>query len=148
MHLSMFQIVSVLTHSCTQQIHLAQEFTRRTDDSHRAVFIADSMNLWISFYCDFYGAIMLVALCMFAVGFKERGAAVVGLAFSNTIQLLVFYTWTLRLITESISLSASVEQITWLATKTPIDGQDDINNIGQQLESALQIRLEPLLVGR
>jgi hypothetical protein len=71
------------------------------------------MNLWISFYCDAYGAIMLLGL--FAVGFKDRGSAVVGLAFSNTIQLLVFYTWTLRLITESIWLSGSVEQITWLA---------------------------------
>jgi ATP-binding cassette, subfamily C (CFTR/MRP), member 1 len=94
------------------------------------------MNLWISFYCDTYGAIMLLGLCFFAVAFKSRGSAVVGLAFSNTIQLLVFYTWTLRLITESISLSSAVEQITWLAKKTPIDGQDDINNVGQQLESA------------
>lgn len=114
-----------------------QEFTRQTDAHHRSLFNADSLNLWISFYCDFYGAVMLVAVGMFAVSQRDRGAANVGLAFSNTIQLLVFYTWTLRLVTEAISLSSAVEQVTWLAHHTPIDGKDDINNAGKQLESAL-----------
>lgn len=113
-----------------------QEFTRQTDAHHRSLFNADTLNLWISFYCDFYGAVMLVAVGMFAVSQRDRGAANVGLAFSNTIQLLVFYTWTLRLVTEAISLSSSVEQITWLAHHTPIDGKDDINNAGTKLESA------------
>jgi hypothetical protein len=116
-----------------------QEFTRQTDEHHCSVFNADSMNLWVSFYCDFYGAIMLVAVCIFAVSEKERGAPKVGLAFSNTIQLLVFYTWTLRLVTEAISLSASTEQLAWLANFTPIDGKDDINNAGCKLESARQV---------
>jgi hypothetical protein len=113
-----------------------QEFTRQTDATHRSIFNADTLNLWISFYCDFYGAVMLVAVGMFAVSQKERGAPKVGLAFSNTIQLLVFYTWALRLITEAISLSSAVEQMTWLAHHTPIDGTDDINNAGKKLESA------------
>lgn len=78
---------------------------------------------------------MLVAVGMFAVSQRDRGAANVGLAFSNTIQLLVFYTWTLRLVTEAISLSSAVEQMTWLAHHTPIDGKDDINNAGKKLES-------------
>ena len=115
-----------------------QEFTRQTDAHHKSLFNADTLNLWISFYLDFYGAVMLVAVGMFAVSERDRGAANVGLAFSNTIQLLVFYTWTLRLVTEAISLSSSVEQITWLAHHTPIDGKDDINNAGTKLESALR----------
>jgi hypothetical protein len=65
-----------------------QEFTRQTDQHHRTIFTADSLNLWVSFYCDFYGAVMLAAVCMFAVGAQDRGASVVGLAFSNTIQVL------------------------------------------------------------
>jgi ATP-binding cassette, subfamily C (CFTR/MRP), member 1 len=116
-----------------------QEFTRQTDAHHRSLFNADTLNLWISFYCDFYGAVMLVAVGMFAVSQRDRGAAAVGLAFSNTIQLLVFYTWTLRLVTEAISLSSAVEQITWLAHHTPIDGKDDINNAGTKLESMLSV---------
>lgn len=113
-----------------------QEFRTRTDYAHRTVFNADSLNLWVSFRCDFYGSIMLLAICALAVGEKDRGSAVVGLAFSNTIQLLVFYTWTLRLITEAVALAGSVEQLTWLAKSTPIDGQDDVNNAGQALSSA------------
>ena len=116
--------------------HFIEEFRRRTDNNHKTVFNADSLNLWVSFRCDFYGSIMLLAICTFAVAEKDRGSAVVGLAFSNTIQLLVFYTWTLRLITESVSLAGSVEQLTWLAKCTPIDGQDDVNNAGQGIESA------------
>lgn len=64
-----------------------QEFTRQTDMHHRTIYTADSLNLWVSFYCDFYGAVMLAAVCLFAVGMKDRGASVVGLAFSNTIQV-------------------------------------------------------------
>jgi hypothetical protein len=35
----------------------------------------------------------------------------VGLAFSNIIQMLVFYTWVVRFISESISLFGSVEGV-------------------------------------
>jgi hypothetical protein len=113
-----------------------QEFTRQTDSNNRALFNADSLNLWISFYCDIYGAIMLAAVSFFAVSERSRGVAVVGLAFSNTIQLLVFYTWTLRMATEAIALSSSIEKIGWLSKYTPIDGKDDINNEGHTVTSA------------
>ena len=41
----------------------------------------------------------------------QLGAATVGLAFSNIIQMLVFYTWVVRFIAESISLFHSVEGV-------------------------------------
>ena len=125
-----------LIQAYSHEEHFVGEFTKMTDRNHTSLFNAESLNLWISFYCDFYGAVMLVAVCMFAVANKDRGSSVVGLAFSNTIQLLVFYTWTVRLITDAISLSAAVEQLTWLSYLTPIDGKDDINNEGKKLESA------------
>ena len=80
---------------------------------------------------------MCAQVSFFAVSQRDRGAPVVGLAFSNTIQLLIFYTYALRLVTEAIALSASVETLAWLASKTPIDGRDDINNAGKELVSAL-----------
>jgi hypothetical protein len=40
--------------------------------------------------CDFFGAILVVATCLFSVGLKDSlGSAAVGLAISNTIQVCV-----------------------------------------------------------
>ena len=52
----------------------------------------------------------------------QFGAAVIGLSFSNIIQMLVFYTWVVRFMAETISLFASVEGIAFLATYVPPDG--------------------------
>jgi hypothetical protein len=44
--------------------------------------------LWLAFWCDFFGAILVVATCLLSVALKDSlGAAVVGLAISNTIQV-------------------------------------------------------------
>lgn len=53
---------------------------------------------------------------------EDLGAATVGLAFSNIIQMLVFYTWAVRFIAESISLFNSVEGMAYLAEYVPTDG--------------------------
>ena len=36
--------------------------------------------------------------------------------------MLVFYTWSVRYVADSISMMASTEKIGWLATKTPQEG--------------------------
>ena len=62
--------------------------SNKIDEHHRALFNAESLNLWLAFYCDLYGAILVLAVCIFAVVMKDiLGAAAVGLAFSNTIQV-------------------------------------------------------------
>lgn len=38
------------------------------------------------------------------------------------VQMLVFYTWTVRNLADTISLMASTEKVGWLATKTPQEG--------------------------
>ena len=99
----------------------------RTDQQHATVFTAESLNLWLAFYCDMYGAILVLAVCLFAmIQRKELGAAAVGLAFSNTIQMLIFYTWSVRMAADSISLFSSVEKVGWLATAIP--NLEDKNN--------------------
>lgn len=45
-----------------------------------------------------------------------------GLAFSNTIQMLVFYTWTVRLIAESIGHFSATEKLAYLANHVPQEG--------------------------
>ena len=42
--------------------------------------------------CDFFGAVLVVATCLFSVGLKDSlGAAAVGLAISNTIQASCYF---------------------------------------------------------
>lgn len=95
----------------------------KTDQHHRALFNGESLNLWLAFYCDLYGAILVFAVGIFAVVQRQvLGASAVGLAFSNTIQMLVFYTWTVRNAADTISLMASTEKIGWLAEKVGVVG--------------------------
>jgi len=96
----------------------------RSDMHHSTVFSAESLNLWLAHYCDFYGAIMVAAVACFAVGMADTyGAGKVGLAFSNCIQLLVFYTWTVRFIAETLFSLSSVEKLGWLASDIPVEGK-------------------------
>ena len=70
--------------------YFVQTAIQRNDAHHRAVFTGESLNLWLAHWCDLYGAILVLAVSCFAVGLAEDlGAATVGLAFSNTIQMLV-----------------------------------------------------------
>jgi ABC-type multidrug transport system fused ATPase/permease subunit len=62
--------------------------SNKIDEHHRALFNGECLNLWLAFYCDLYGAILVLAVCIFAVVMRvQLGAAAVGLAFSNTIQV-------------------------------------------------------------
>jgi ABC-type multidrug transport system fused ATPase/permease subunit len=93
------------------------------DDAHRALFGAECLNLWLAFYCDFFGAAMVLAVACFGIGqWKELGSSNVGLAFSQSIQMLVFYTWSIRLLADTIGLFGSAEKLAWLANHTPQEG--------------------------
>ncbi|KAG2426904.1 hypothetical protein HXX76_012691 [Chlamydomonas incerta] len=106
-----------------KQDYFIEEAARRTNITNSAVFNAESLNLWLAFWCDFIGACLVGVVSAFAVGMaKDLGGATVGLAFSNIIQMLVFYTWVVRFISESISLFNSVEGMAYLADYVPKDG--------------------------
>ncbi|KAG2500519.1 hypothetical protein HYH03_001296 [Edaphochlamys debaryana] len=107
----------------SKQDYFIREAARRTDITNAAVFNAESLNLWLAFWCDLIGASLVGVVSAFAVALKdELGAPTVGLAFSNIIQMLVFYTWVVRFISESISLFNSVECMTYLSNYVPHDG--------------------------
>ena len=66
---------------------------------------------------------MVLAVACFAMGdWQGLGSANVGLAFSQSIQMLVFYTWSIRLLADSVSLFGSVEKLSWLANHAPQEG--------------------------
>uniref|UniRef100_A0A7S0R9V8 Uncharacterized protein n=1 Tax=Chlamydomonas leiostraca TaxID=1034604 RepID=A0A7S0R9V8_9CHLO len=96
----------------------------RNDAHNAAVFTGESLNLWLAHWCDLYGAILVLAVSCFAVGMADNlGAATVGLAFSNTIQMLVFYTWSVRFLAETLFAMSSVEKIGWLAEDVAVEGK-------------------------
>ncbi|GIL86269.1 hypothetical protein Vretimale_13733 [Volvox reticuliferus] len=122
----------------SKQEYFIEEAARRTDVTNAAVFNAESLNLWLAFWCDLIGAALVGVVSAFAVGMKDTlGAATVGLAFSNIIQMLVFYTWVVRFIAESISLFNSVEGMAWLADYVPHDGvfydQKQLNGVAKSI---------------
>jgi ABC-type multidrug transport system fused ATPase/permease subunit len=68
--------------------YFIQENVQRINVHHLALFNTEQTHLWLAFWCDFFGAILVVATCLFSVAFKETlGSANVGLAISNTIQV-------------------------------------------------------------
>ncbi|KIZ01660.1 ABC transporter, multidrug resistance associated protein [Monoraphidium neglectum] len=96
---------------------------QRVDDAHRALFGSECLNLWLAFFCDFYGACMVLAVASFGIGqWRVLGSSNVGLAFSQSIQMLVFYTGSIRLVAECIGLFGSGENLAWIANHTPQEG--------------------------
>lgn len=64
-----------------------QENVNLINRHHLALFNTEQTHLWLAFWCDFFGALLVVATCLFSVGLSETlGAANVGLAISNSIQ--------------------------------------------------------------
>jgi ABC-type multidrug transport system fused ATPase/permease subunit len=92
----------------------------RIDTHHKAIYNAESLSLWLAFYCDLFGAILVLAVCCFSMAQRQTlGASAVGLAFSNVIQLLVFFSWSIRNVADGLSYMGSTEKIGWLA-KGPV----------------------------
>jgi ATP-binding cassette subfamily C (CFTR/MRP) protein 1 len=102
-------------------------FTKVTSDyidlATRTVFGEECLNLWLAFYCDFFGASLVLAVASLGVGqWSTLGSSAVGLAFSQSIQMLVFYTWSIRLLADSVGLFGSVEKLAYLANHAPQEG--------------------------
>ncbi|EFJ46358.1 ABC transporter [Volvox carteri f. nagariensis] len=100
--------------------YFVQENIRRINVHHLALFNTEQCHLWLAFWCDFYGAIMVVATCLLSVAYKEQvGAAAVGLAISNTIQVLVFFTWVVRGAADTVSMWDAVERVATFIVNVP-----------------------------
>ena len=75
----------------SKQAYFTALTSDRINSATRTVFGAKTLNLWLAFYCDFFGAIMVLSVAAFAVGlWSDLGSSAVGLAFSQSIQMLVF----------------------------------------------------------
>ncbi|KAG2483865.1 hypothetical protein HYH03_017317 [Edaphochlamys debaryana] len=100
--------------------YFLQENIRRINSHHLALFNTEQCHLWLAFWCDLYGAIMVLSTCLLSVSYREDvGAAAVGLAISNTIQVLVFFTWVVRGTADTVSMWDAVERIATFITNVP-----------------------------
>ena len=69
-------------------LYLLQENVNLLNVHHLALFNTEQTHLWLAFWCDFFGAVLVVATCLFSVAFSETlGPSNVGLAISNSIQV-------------------------------------------------------------
>ncbi|KAG1658983.1 hypothetical protein FOA52_008685 [Chlamydomonas sp. UWO 241] len=103
--------------------YFVQTAIMRNDLHHRTVYTGESLNLWLAHRCDFYGAIMVLGVSCMAVALKYTlGAATVGLAFSNVMQMIVFYTWSVRFFADALFQMSAVEKLGWLARDISTEG--------------------------
>eukprot|EP00879_Flechtneria_rotunda_P005406 GHRR01005697.1.p1 GENE.GHRR01005697.1~~GHRR01005697.1.p1 ORF type:complete len:938 (+),score=327.51 GHRR01005697.1:3324-6137(+) len=124
--------------------YFIQENVNLLNAHNLALFNTEQTHLWLAFWCDLFGAVLVVATCLFSVGFSEElGAPNVGLAISNSIQVLVFFTWVVRGVADSVSMWDAVERVTSYATQVPNEVSEDANaptraassGMGQQHQS-------------
>ncbi len=66
------QCVNALTimRAFLSQEYFIEEAARRCDVTNAAVFNAETLNLWLAFWCDFIGACLVGVVSAFAVGLK------------------------------------------------------------------------------
>ncbi|KAG2422455.1 hypothetical protein HXX76_016025 [Chlamydomonas incerta] len=139
--------------------YFIQENIRRINENHLAVFNTEQCHLWLAFWCDFYGAIMVLATCLLSVAYKEKvGPAAVGLAISNTIQVLVFFTWVVRGAADTVSMWDAVERIATFVSNVPQENDlapaplpgaaapgasaGNLTGMGEKSKSLVEIKVE------
>ncbi|KAF6262121.1 P-loop containing nucleoside triphosphate hydrolase protein [Scenedesmus sp. NREL 46B-D3] len=121
--------------------YFIQENVNLLNVHHLALFNTEQTHLWLAFWCDFFGAILVVATCLLSVAFSETlGAPNVGLAISNSIQVLVFFTWVVRGVADTVSMWDAVERVASFATEVPTEVTEE-----EALESCTNQTEKPLV---
>lgn len=65
--------------------------------NHRGQFNMDHLQLWLAFRLEFAASLLVLATSLFCVGLRDSvPASATGLAISNTIQILIFFTLAVR----------------------------------------------------
>ncbi len=59
-------------HSACLQEYFIEEAARRCDITNAAVFNAETLNLWLAFWCDMVGALLVGVVSIFAVALKSE----------------------------------------------------------------------------
>jgi ATP-binding cassette subfamily C (CFTR/MRP) protein 1 len=80
----------------SKQEYFIDEAARRTDITNAAVFNAESLNLWLAFWCDLIGAMLVGVVSAFAVGMKGGFTAVMNVA--DDIAVNCVFTWKIYVI--------------------------------------------------
>lgn len=89
------------------------------NENHKAVHYLDCLSLWLAFRLDIMGSLLVFATALFSVSDKDILASTAGLAVSNSLQALIFYTWMVRGIADIAALFNSVERVQHYIDNTP-----------------------------
>src|SRR3546814_3063354 len=85
------------------------------------MFHLDQLSLWLAFRLDLMGSFLAFATALLSVtlaGDTINGASA-GLIISNSIQALVFYTWTIRGVADVASQLGAIERVEFLGQNAP-----------------------------
>jgi ATP-binding cassette subfamily C (CFTR/MRP) protein 1 len=89
------------------------------DNNHRALFMSEMLQLWLSFRLDFISSTLVFLTAIFAVVFKGTlEPSAFGLAISVSFQQLVFFTWIVRGFADINSQVACYERINHFTRNT------------------------------
>lgn len=85
---------------------------QRVDRNHKALFNLEHLQMWLAFRLDVIGSLLVVATALFCVGLRfDIAGSATGLAISNSIQKLVFFTLFVRGTSDALSHVTSVQRI-------------------------------------
>eukprot|EP01125_Pyxidicula_operculata_P021880 TRINITY_DN8721_c0_g1_i1.p1 TRINITY_DN8721_c0_g1~~TRINITY_DN8721_c0_g1_i1.p1 ORF type:complete len:1258 (+),score=294.88 TRINITY_DN8721_c0_g1_i1:29-3775(+) len=110
-------------------------FYKRLNKNHSARFHLDHANLWISFFLDLLGSLLVYATVLFVVGDKSIPSSAAGLAISNSIQMLVFFSLLVRDFNDIQSEISAISRINNYIKKTETEKQKEVENLPESWPS-------------
>lgn len=101
---------------------------RLLDRNHNAMFHLSQLQLWLAFRLDLIASILVFLTAILALAKTDLAPAVAGLAISNSLQMLVFFTWVVRGIADIASLLSSVGRIQHLTNTVEQEAAHEIED--------------------
>eukprot|EP00455_Lapot_gusevi_P029933 TRINITY_DN320_c0_g1_i11.p1 TRINITY_DN320_c0_g1~~TRINITY_DN320_c0_g1_i11.p1 ORF type:complete len:1420 (+),score=463.73 TRINITY_DN320_c0_g1_i11:117-4376(+) len=93
------------------EARFARESIQLLDAHQTALFSLEENQGWLAFRLDFIASLLVFATAILCVSDRTVPAASTGLAISNSLQALVFFTWVVRGLADTASLFNSVQRI-------------------------------------
>ena len=96
----------------------AQQSVLMMDHHHASFFTLEELQCWLAHRLDFIASLLVLLTAILCVYNRDSVAAsATGLAISNSLQALVFFTWWVRGMADCTSMLTSVARVeTWRAS--------------------------------
>ena len=99
---------------------MCEEFLALVNNHHGAMYCLDALQLWLGLRLGAMGSILVFATALFCVLDRDNlEPAAVGLAISNSLQKLIFYTWFVRGAADVVAHFGAVDRIQYFTETMP-----------------------------